>query len=189
MESKIFGIGLMKTGTVSCSEALKELDYSVAHFNELREIMEPTGGWLSGDFETDWLKDYDAAFDNPIPAVYPQLDRRYPNSKFILTLRDRDAWLESCRKYLAAVPAVYEYRKLVRSAVYGVFEFDEERWIYLYRKHIDDVRKYFAGRVHALLEINICNGEGWEKLCPFLGEEMPKTAFPKQNVCPNYSFK
>src|SRR3989338_5334651 len=112
---KIFGIGLMRTGTVSCAEALRILGYSVAHFDELREVMEKSGGWLAGDFETDWLVKYDAAFDNPIPGIFIELDKRYPGSKFILTVRDLDSWLESCRKYLAKVPARYEYRKLVRT--------------------------------------------------------------------------
>ena len=98
----------MKTGTVSCAEALRKLGYSVAHFDELREVMEPTGGWLAGDFETDWVAKYDAAFDNPIPAIYTQLDERYPGSKFILTTRDKIKWLESCEKYLDKVPASYE---------------------------------------------------------------------------------
>ena len=43
---------------------------------------------VSRRFKTDWIKEYDAVFDNPIPSIFPQLDYKYPNSKFILTLRN-----------------------------------------------------------------------------------------------------
>ncbi len=186
---KIFGIGLMKTGTVSCAEALRLLGYSVAHFDELRAIMEETGGWLAGDFRTDWLTKHDAVFDNPVPGIFTQLDKKYPHSKFILTTRDLDSWLESCRKYLSAVPAGYEYRKLVRTAVYGMFDFNEERWREIYEQHHKKVREYFKDRPEALLEVKISEGEGWEKLCPLLGKPVPQVPFPKINTYPDYVFE
>jgi hypothetical protein len=30
--------------------------------------------------------------------------------------------------------------------------------------------------------MSICTGDGWEKLCPFLGQPIPRVAFPKLNV-------
>lgn len=151
--------------------------------------MEPTGGWLAGDFETDWLSKYYVVFDNPVPGVYPQLDKMYPGSKFILTIRDLDSWLESCKKYLAKVPAAYEYRKLVRSAVYGMYDFNEERWRMIFQQHHKGVRTYFKHRPGDLLEIRICDGDGWEKLCPFLDKQIPEVSFPQLNVYPRYVFK
>ena len=32
------------------------------------------------------------------------------------------------------------------------------------------------------LTMNICGGERWEILCPFLSEEIPKEPFPKVNT-------
>ncbi len=179
----------MKTGTVSCAEALRTLGYSVAHFDELREVMGEKGGWLSGDFKTDWLSNYDAAFDNPVPSIFSQLDQRYSGSKFVLTVRDLNSWLESCRKYLAKVPAGYEYRKLVRAAVYGMYDFNEQRWREVHQQHHQKVRDYFKDRPNDLLEIRICENEGWEKLCSFLGKTLPEKNFPKSNVCPKYTFE
>ena len=51
MKEKIFDIGLMKTGTFSCAEALRILGYSVAHFDELKDKMFKTKGWLAGDLK------------------------------------------------------------------------------------------------------------------------------------------
>jgi Sulfotransferase domain len=30
--------------------------------------------------------------------------------------------------------------------------------------------------------MDITNGDGWDKLCPFLGLDIPDTPFPKSNV-------
>ena len=30
--------------------------------------------------------------------------------------------------------------------------------------------------------MNICDGDGWEVLCPFLGKDIPNVPFPKLNV-------
>jgi hypothetical protein len=189
MKRKIFGIGLMRTGTVSCAEALRILGYNVAHFDELKKIMQKTGGWLAGDYKKDWLGKYDAAFDNPIPIIFPRLDKGYPDSKFILTVRSLDSWLESCEKYLAKVPSGYEYRKMVRTAVYGRDTFNERVWREIYQQHHERVSDYFWHRPNDLLEIRVCNGEGWDKLCRFLGKSVPEKNFPRLNAHPDYLFE
>jgi len=50
---------------------------------------------LSGDFQFDFLKEYDRATDSPIPSIFLELDTHYPGSKFILTVRDPDEWIKS----------------------------------------------------------------------------------------------
>jgi Sulfotransferase domain len=41
--------------------------------------------------------------------------------------------------------------------------------------------RYFENRPGKLLVIDICNGDGYEKLCPFLGLPTINEAFPKEN--------
>jgi hypothetical protein len=42
-----------------------------------------------------------------------------------------------------------------------------------------DVQEYFKDRPADLLVMNICAGEGWEKLCPFLNRDaIPSRDFP-----------
>jgi 3'(2'), 5'-bisphosphate nucleotidase len=41
---------------------------------------------------------------------------------------------------------------------------------------------YFKDRPQDLLVIDVTAGEGWEKLCPFLGKPTPDIPFPKANV-------
>jgi len=45
----------------------------------------------------------------------------------------------------------------------------------------DGVLEYFKNRPNDLLIFAITEGDGWEKLCPFLGEKRPNTPFPYVN--------
>ena len=45
----------------------------------------------------------------------------------------------------------------------------------------NDIKEYFKDRPGDLLVMNICEGEGWEKLCPFLGVPIPNEPFPNVN--------
>ena len=96
-QAKVFGIGLSKTGTTSLYAALDRLGFRSGTYRHLRAL--GLDAWFRGDFSGDPLGDYDALSDLPVGAFYRQLDRRYPGSKFILTHRDRESWLASCRSY------------------------------------------------------------------------------------------
>ena len=52
-----------------------------------------------------------------------------------------------------------------------------------FEKKASDARGYFSkNRPNDLLVMNICDGEGWEVLCPFLNKPIPNVIFPKKNV-------
>lgn len=161
---KVFGIGLSKTGTNSLNEALRLLGYRAEHFF----------------FDLDRIEQLDAATDTPIARAYLELDRKYPGSKFILTLRDLPSWLESCRRQFTAVHTRRERRDL-RLDVYGVPAFEEGPFRRAYHAHRAEVRGYFRGRRRDYLEMDIIAGDGWEKLCPFLGQRVPDHPFPHLN--------
>ena len=91
---KIFGLGLSKTGTTSLAHALDILGYKV---RDCLGITIYRKGQISSIDRTA-LKNYDALTDTPIPSFYRELDIEFPNSKFILTVRELDAWLNSCKK-------------------------------------------------------------------------------------------
>jgi len=82
---KIFGIGLPRTGTTSLHNALKSLGIKSKHF--------PFKLYTS--FDDKLLGDYDLFVDSPIQLIYKLLDDKFPESKFILTTRSLDSWLES----------------------------------------------------------------------------------------------
>jgi hypothetical protein len=169
MSGKIFGIGLSKTGTTSLHQAFKELGFLSKHFPKVPEI-------FSGQFRC--LDKYDAASDVSIVPYYPQLDAAYSGSKFILTVRNIEDWLQSMERWWRGERKPSEYMIEVRLAVYGIHTFHADRLKYVYEKHVAEVKKYFADRPGDLLTINICAGEGWDMLCPFLNKPMPGTSFP-----------
>jgi len=66
--------------------------------------------------------------------------------------------------------------------LYGTDVFDEQRFAAGYQKFVTAVFEYFKGRPKDLLVMNVSAGDGWEKLCPFLGKPIPGVPFPKANV-------
>ena len=57
----------------------------------------------------------------------------------------------------------------------------ESRFQYVYDLHTRNVSDFFRSRPADLLVIDICGGEGWEKLCPFIGKATPSVSFPFAN--------
>ena len=184
MINKIFGIGLSKTGTSSLHEALTRLGINSIHYpnDEItyRELK-------SGNFNLSILKKYKAVADTPVVPYYPQLDKLFPGSKFILTVREMESWLVSVEKHWATAPAFEdqplkrEFQEFIRRAVYGTIEFNKERFQYVYELHHKNVLDYFKNRPGDLLVMDICKGDGYEKLCPFLGLPVLNEPFPHAN--------
>jgi hypothetical protein len=161
----VFGIGLSRTGTMTLTRALQILGLRARHFF----------------LDLDAIADLDAALDTPIARAWPELDRRYPGSRFILTQRDEASWLASCANHFPrTTPTAITIR--LRLDVYGSESFDAESFRAARRRHEKAVRTYFRRRPHDLLVMDVCAGEGWERLCPFLGVEPPSAPFPHLNA-------
>ena len=177
---KVFGIGLSKTGTTSLARALEILGYNV---KDCLGITKYSKGNLASINQTA-LDTYDALTDTPIPNFYRELDKEYPNSKFILTIRDMDGWLQSCKKQFNQKLADKrsDAANQLFLELYDTVTFDEEKFRSGYKKFTESVLEYFKDRPDDLLVIDISKGEGWEKLCPFLNKPIQKTIFPKSNV-------
>ena len=177
---KIFGIGLSKTGTTSLARALEILGYRT------RDCMGVTR-YRQGDLTAIDLEEidrYDAFTDTPIPSFYRELDQRYPGSRFILTVREEEPWLASCRKQFTERHAE-KHNPATRALfedLYGTDVFDEARFREGYRRFVAGVREYFKDRPDDLLVIDVTAGEGWEKLCAFLNKPVPDLPFPRANV-------
>lgn len=178
--TKIFGIGLSKTGTSSLAQALQRLGYRT------KDCM-GASSYVRGDLSSidmDTVLAHDALTDTPIPSFYRELDARFPGSKFILTVRDREGWLKSCRKQFNERSAAAQndaHRRLFED-LYGTNVFDEQKFSAGYERFVAGVREHFRDRPQDLLELNVSAGEGWDKLCPFLGRPVPDAPFPKANV-------
>ncbi len=180
MASKIFGIGLSKTGTTSLANALQILGYKTK--DNMGVVKYATGDLSSVDLHV--VDANDALTDTPIPSFYRELDTKYPGSRFILTVRDSEGWLKSCKKQFTQrfAEVQTDAHKRLFTDLYGTDVFDDRRFASGYEMFVDGAREYFKDRPQDLLIINIVADEGWEKLCPFLQRPVPDIPFPKANV-------
>jgi hypothetical protein len=92
---KIFCIGYPRTGTVSIIEAFKMMGYKkVWHFDS-QNYRETVNALETGIFCDKILNSHDVFADVPICCIYKNLDKLYPDSKFILTTREKNSWFDS----------------------------------------------------------------------------------------------
>ncbi len=169
MSAKIFGVGLSRTGTSTLINALGVLGFSAVHF--------PT---TPGEFEI-----FDGAADTPVAANFEDLDKRFPHSRFIYTVRDLDSWLSSCRRFWAKRQQAFDSSALatrLHRRLYDTRVFEEAKFRAAYARHDARVRRYFAERPGDLFEFDICGGQGsWPPLCEFLRVAVPALPFPWAN--------
>lgn len=179
--NKVVGIGLPKTGTTSLGYCFRrfgfkhqthDMDLALkVKRNQIEEVLSLAERRES--FE-DW----------PWFLLYQEFDRRFPNSKFILTLRKDTA------TYVRSLQGHHE-REGIRRADFvkphwwdEVHERQPTEWDYdysaqRYETHNRAVLDYFAGRIDTDLLV-VCweNGDGWEKLSRFLHKRVPTEPFP-----------
>lgn len=174
MKTKVFCIGFHKTGTSSLEEALTQLGYRVTGPNGVKD---PDIADNVMPMALKLVEQYDAFQDNPWPILYKEMDAKFPNSKFILLMRESDAWINSQVRHFGKTETP------MRKWIYGVGCPEGNQDIYLkrYEEHNRGVLEYFKNRPDDLLVLDLAGGDGWEELCGFLGESVPNQDFPHAN--------
>lgn len=160
-----WGVGLGRTGTNSLCEALRLLGYERVEHNPPFERLALLNGGA----------------DNGVLLFYKYLDYKFPNSRFVLMLRPLEDWLSSMEFAANKYPIRSHDDDLAimrRMQIYESVTFDRDKFVRAYQRHHNDVRRYFSSRPSDLLEMNLVGGDGWEKLCPFLGLDHPAAPFP-----------
>ena len=166
---KIFGIGLSRTGTTTLNHVLNQWGFNTIHYPNQNEL---------------WSIHNDGATDIPVIPVYKELDKKFPNSKFIYTIRDKEEWLNSIVPYLERKrnwtamnnsPQVVTRKKVFGTDFPNRFE-AEVAW----NRHEADVENYFTNRDNLCI-INIVNGDSPKKLADFLGVDTDMKEFPNLN--------
>jgi hypothetical protein len=174
---KVFGIGLNKTGTSTLGECFRILGYRVMGCS--RELLERAVLYRDPGPAFAVAERYDAFQDWPWPLIYRELDRQFPGSKFILTVRENeDVWLQSLMQHSLRTSPFRHCRKLA----YGFsYPFKHQRaHIEFYRRHNRQVRRYFEG-CRDFIELCWEHGDGWEGLCTFLETPIPDQPLPHVN--------
>ncbi|MEM1413775.1 MAG: sulfotransferase [Myxococcota bacterium] len=174
--TKIFGIGLSRTGTTSLTHALGALGVRATH-DCLPLFREPLHPMVAA---------HEAFVDTPVPLRFPLYDRCFPGSRFVLTTRARDAWLKSMRWLFEHGKAWWRWPLEVHQyhqALYGSAAFDEGRLVATFDAYHAAVDEYFAERPDDLLRLDVSRPDALALLAAFLDRPPPEDpAIPRSNA-------
>lgn len=201
--TKYFCIGSNKTGTTSLEKAFKELGFKVGN-QRVAELM--TKDIFAKDYEPliEYCKSAQVFQDAPFSynEVYKVLDAEFPNSKFILTVRESgEQWHNSMVKFHSkifgkGVVPTWEVLKKTRYVykgwsyenrkhIYGLTEqddpYDKTKLINYYNNRNQSIIDYFKERPDDLLVLNLSDKDAYQKFCAFIGVRSNKTDFPWEN--------
>ncbi|KAG2228470.1 P-loop containing nucleoside triphosphate hydrolase protein [Thamnidium elegans] len=197
---KVIGAAFGRSGTESLRFALDILGYNTHHLKCF--FTDPNldcngfyDAYLNRE-EADWdrlFEGYDAATDFSASTFYYDLYKKYPDTKVILTVRSADSWYTSVKN------TIFRTAKELPDPKEGTKQFDilrlckavcldgktfnpefflkEEEIKQVYRDHIEEVKKNIPEDQLLVVEL----GEGWERICKFLGKDVPDVPYPKSN--------
>jgi hypothetical protein len=137
---------------------------------------------------TPEIYSYSAYADNPVPLFFRELDAMFPKSKFVLTFRDVDAWIDSVEYIFEAwwdswgASPEGPLIEACHRGFYGTARFDRLCGREAYLRHNNRVREYFVNRPGDLLELDMTRDNQWNSICHFLSVPVPQAPFPRLNV-------
>ena len=201
--NKVFVIGQNKTGTTSLEKAFKDLGFMVGD-QRVAEILYDRH-YFSSEFQpiVEYCRTAQVFQDVPFSRdnTYKVLDREFPNSKFILTIRDNaEQWYSSLTRFHTKLfgkngntPTVEDLRaatyvrlgfmyNVIRA--HGTSEedpYNREIMLKYYESYNQEVVEYFKDRPDDLLVINIAEKGAYKKFVDFLGVDSPYDNFPWEN--------
>ena len=201
---KIFCIGRNKTGTTSLKRAFKDLGFLVGDQRKAERIYDKDYHYGNWDNLIEYCKSAEVFQDLPFTLfpVVPHIDKAYPGSKFILSIRDdTEQWYRSITRFHGKmfgqngrVPTADDLRNatyirkgfMYRAVItdLGTSEHDpynKEILCARYEKHNADVLEYFKDRPGDLLVINVSDEEAYRKFVDFIGVDSPYDSFPWEN--------
>jgi len=187
---KVFGIGLSRTATSSLNEALEALGFHAIHW------LNPHSRNLIA--QEDFFL-FDAFTDIPVSHQFERLYHCFPNARFVYTTRSVESWEKSITLHYRTHRGIDRPSQLLSPSHTQRFNFAAgpivvnlygryPTWREAFEAYDERVRSFFRDKPAAsLLELNICDGEGWEKLCAFLDRPVPSVPFPNKNQSARYS--
>lgn len=199
---KVFCIGLNKTGTTSIGKFFELNGLEVARQREGEILLEY---YLRRDFNEiiKFCQNSSAKFFQDVPFSCPftfqHLDNAFPNSKFILTIRNSSkVWYKSILKfhsqfynqgerptYESLKNSNYVYKGWSWDLMNDVYFhgnikslYDQSQMEKIYQNHLKEVLNYFRNKPNKLIVINLSKKEDCNRLYKFLGLEKGDITFP-----------
>lgn len=169
---KIYGIGLSRTGTTSLTTFLSNLGYKIIHFPLTKTQI--------------FSSNNNGCTDIPVIKYYKDLEKVFPDAKFIHTIRSKDSWLDSIERYLNKKiqrgDKLSKWHIEHRTYVYGQITFNYNVFSDAYDKHMNDVQTFFKNKPNKLLTVDIVGGESTKSVCTFLNVVSSQESYPHDNV-------
>jgi hypothetical protein len=198
-ESKIFCVGFGKTGTTSLEAFFSSLGFQTGDQAGGELLLQE---WAVRNFTPIISLARSAQFFQDAPFNYPftfqAMDMTFPNSKFILSVRDNsEQWYRSLTRFHTKIigkgtlPTVddlgeclYRYKGWMLEAfrlAYDVSDeepYAKEKVIRAYERHNDEVKRYFRYRKESLLVVKVSDESAARQIMEFVGlqyrgEQMP----------------
>lgn len=184
-DKKIFCIGLNKTGTTSLERSLELLKLGpIASPFRLKPFERKYLFNRVSEFQDyisliEFARNFRCFIDRPwnMWESYRIMDRAFPGSKFILSVRNASDWWESVYHWLTHKKANMIERYLLHLQVSSL---DRDKFISAYNAYNKEVFEWFERRDNFLV-MNMESGDGWNKLCQFLDLPKPDIPFPHEN--------
>lgn len=201
---KYFCVGRNKTGTTSVKAAFEDLGFIVGE-QDVAELLHDEF-FFEGNYNPilKYCKTAEVFQDVPFShfEMIAPVDRAFPGSKYILTVRDNpEQWYNSITKYHAKqhglngrIPTYEDiinddyrkkgYLKRLTIDVHGTTPedpYNKEILLAHYEKHNQDVIDYFKDRPGDLLIINLSDPLAYKKFVEFIGVDSPFDSFPWEN--------
>jgi len=200
--NKIFCIGRNKTGTTSIKKAFELHGLKVGNQAKAELLID---AYAVRNFKKigHYCKTAQAFQDLPfsLPYTYIYLDNQFPNSKFILTIRDSaDVWYNSLINFHTKIfskknqlptkddlmNSPYRYKGFawkVNRTLYNTPEediYNEKMLKQSYIRHNERVQTYFKNK-HNLLIINLKEKNSYQQFCDFIEQSPRMDQFPHEN--------
>ena len=165
--TKIFIIGLPRTATTSVCLAMLGLGYKTAH----------------NAYTQHTFSEAQVLADTPIFCDYQQLDRQFPNSKFIYLTREMKYWLPSIKQLLQRMIVNLQrndggFNPHLKRCYHDVFSpltsdnIEQDTFLsHCYQRHQQGVLQYFQNRHNDLLTIDVSKPQSYAQLLAFLAIE------------------
>ena len=208
---KIFGIGANKTGTTSLKAAMEDLGFIVGIQRKAENLIDD---WAIRDFNSIKRYCFSAQFfqDTPfsLPYTFVAMDQAFPNSKFILTVRDSpEQWYNSLTNFHARlwgkngrIPTKDDLQKAIYISKGRPWQanrwnyttpeenpYEKKELIERYIRHNNVVRDYFRHRPGDLLILNVSKKGAYKRLANFLEVKSDREDFPWENKTTDINIK
>lgn len=201
-DTRIFCLSFQRTGTTSMGDFFEHFGYPRAG-----HLVSKLNQWSKKLYEgrvdeifvsKDFLR-YQMFEDNPWwrPGFYEILYERFPDAKFVLTIRDSKAWFESMKRYSGGKSLgntrrharIYQREeefnlrlkndpdfKPTDDEVDNLLDLEgmDEHYIRIYEQHIEDTIAFFNKNAPgSLIVVHLEDKDKWQKIGDFIGFSVP----------------